>query len=162
MKNYRVWFCNSKCFASDEFLQQYESDLKEKELKADQFTGMLPTAFIAHAAREDADNAWNKNNPPEISSDGAENLLKIPTTSGVPNAQHLSTLVQQGVQKELEQQRHRAYEDEIQKMKENGGESPKGPADAELRARHGIPPRSTARFGEEESFSDRLAKLQDW
>ena len=166
MKNYRIWFSDSKCFANDEFLQQYEKDMKEKELKADQFTGMPPSLYTPNDGYSPTDGEWDKDKEPEIIYDeDANDTLKIPSKSGVHDSVNIDRLVQEGVQTELEKrgqvqqaQKQRAYDEEIQRIRDDEGESPKGPDAEQLKKKFGV----AAHFGAEESFSDRLAKLQNW
>ncbi len=167
--------------ASDAYVTQYEADLKAKAIKADQFAGMIPGMYTEHDPRNKKDSAVSNTEPvigrhtrgttpgflslalngPENGTDHSEALLKL---QGQVDALTESS---ESVKVKLEAERLKTLTMKFA--------TPVGPeefaqflADATPTTKRVAEQNAgtfvqRARWGQDEdSFTARLAKLQDW
>jgi hypothetical protein len=183
-KNYRKWFQDTKSMASDAYVAQYEADLKAKAIKADQFAGMIPGMYTVHDPHNNKDSAVSNTEPvigrhtrgttpgflslalngPENGTDHSEALLKL---------QGLVTALTES--SESDRQKMEAAKLTLLRLQFQDPATPKtwekflgDPALSPITKKVAISNQKdlcvqSARWGQDEdSFTARLAKLQDW
>ncbi len=167
LKHYRYWFEKSKCMADEDFVEAFQK--KQIKLRADasQFTGMFPE--LAAAASADGDEEHHDYSVP-IFGNGETAQQKLEATEQQKAAQASSELDGKDMTKEEKEAAR------LQTLIDNFPE--KVPAKVYMDfvdltfstptgkrvAEENISKFSQgARWGEEnESFSERLAKIQNW
>jgi hypothetical protein len=183
-KHYRYWFVNSKCMADEDFVLEYEKAKMKEAADASRFSGLWPD--MQRNADTRVNNNMTKHTKPEfVTYVGFRNLPSSSSSSASTDRSKNSTLVlashlprvRTTEEIKIRQEQVTAFLDEKLQQKTQGeapmteeeyalfikesvGETPVGSAIAKDRMRDFT---SGARWGQgEESFTERLAKLQDW
>jgi hypothetical protein len=180
-KNYRKWFMDTKCMALDAFVQKYEADLKAKAIKADQFAGMIPGMYTEHDPHNTKDSEVSVSEP-EIKHARGKIPAILSLALNVPEPDHAAALLKlQGLvttlteSGESDRQKLEAAKLALLRIKFPNPATPK--TWERFLDDESLSPTTrkvaisnqkdlcvqSARWGQDEdSFTARLAKLQDW
>ena len=191
LKNYKVWFVQNKCWASDAFVEKYEKKLADEAIQPESFSFRNPAT--QYEQQEDSDSVWNPAVPVINATPKENGLVKMFAQNAKSNGDDNKHTVLQAQVEELKRQvqeseNARALEAaraaeaaaiaaDAGKTAGRGGRAARrdgaaanGPAGGEAFSVFpdgaGSPKADVQRLEfvptDTDSFSTRLARIQDW